>query len=69
MLLKMGKDNEFLNAIKNGDVSAVRKVLVKFKSGPKGSMAYFVCFSLNVILTFTMYRCKEKGIHEGGFPI
>lgn len=33
----MGKDTELLHAVKVGDVSAIRKFLFKFKSGPKGS--------------------------------
>eukprot|EP00794_Sanderia_malayensis_P002634 gene2634-3048_t len=32
----MGKDSELVHAIKHGDVSVIRKYLMKYKSGPKG---------------------------------
>ncbi|XP_065066135.1 caskin-2-like isoform X2 [Rhopilema esculentum] len=44
----MGKDTELLNAVKNGDVSIVRKFLLKFKSNPKGKKSVSKKLHINV---------------------
>ena len=53
----MGKESELLHAVKNADVSTVRKYLVKFKSGPKGSMyLFFSIFNLFNVMESIHYQ-------------
>lgn len=44
----MGKESELFHAVKNAEVSTIRKFLVKFKSGPKGRKAVNKKLQVNV---------------------
>ena len=61
----MGKESELFHAVKNAEVSTIRKFLVKFKSGPKGSMyTFFVHFFLNEHKPGNFWKIKNKAETE-----
>ena len=58
----MGKDSELLHAVKLCDVSAIRKFLLKYKSGAKGSK--FVNLLLETYLMNCGHPTQPKEFHH-----